>query len=339
MSNEQQHKYRKRPVVVEAWRNADDTGWPTWLDEVDVGREPGGVILIRTLEGIMRAEPLDWIIRGVKGEVYPCKPDIFATTYEVVDGATALGEQQPMTAEQMAEIEREVNRFRFSIPVKPPQFPLPFPETINIPPKVIGWLRSLLAEVQRLNIVVEQHRGALGYPVAGDIPDDPSIINGLADALEAQGYQMAGDIIVKESEIDHLTAEIERLTADRDRQYSLKVETYRKNAEWQEQHERLTAEVQRQQGEIERLTAERTEMREEYVRYRSNLRAEKDRLQAVNDQYRQQLGEAVEVLEADGVSRALRYYQKQGLCEGGDYDEIESAWELLDRLKGDRTDG
>ena len=77
-------KYRKKPVVIEAWQNADDTGWPKWLDEVDVGREPGGVILINTLEGVMRADPLDYIIKGIKGEFYPCKPDIFQAKYEAV---------------------------------------------------------------------------------------------------------------------------------------------------------------------------------------------------------------------------------------------------------------
>ncbi|KUP22405.1 hypothetical protein AWJ19_27695 [Paenibacillus sp. DMB5] len=77
-------KYRKKPVVIEAWQNADDTGWPDWLDDADAGREPGGVILINTLEGVMRADLGDWIIRGIKGEVYPCKPDIFEATYEPV---------------------------------------------------------------------------------------------------------------------------------------------------------------------------------------------------------------------------------------------------------------
>ncbi len=41
--------------------------------------------MIHTLEGEMRADPLDWIIKGVKGEFYPCKPDIFAATYEAVN--------------------------------------------------------------------------------------------------------------------------------------------------------------------------------------------------------------------------------------------------------------
>lgn len=42
-------------------------------------------LVIRTLEGEMRADPGDWIIRGVQGEFYPCKPDIFAETYEAVE--------------------------------------------------------------------------------------------------------------------------------------------------------------------------------------------------------------------------------------------------------------
>lgn len=59
-------KYRKKPVVIEAYQT-----------EFTVD--------IETLEGTMRAEPGDWIIKGVKGEYYPCKPDIFALTYEPVE--------------------------------------------------------------------------------------------------------------------------------------------------------------------------------------------------------------------------------------------------------------
>ena len=78
-------KYRKKPVVIEAWQNSDENEFPVWLANVDVGREPGGVILINTLEGVMKAMPGDYIIKGIQGEVYPCKPDIFEATYEVVN--------------------------------------------------------------------------------------------------------------------------------------------------------------------------------------------------------------------------------------------------------------
>lgn len=78
-------KYRKKPIVIEAWQNSDENELPAWVDSADVGREPGGVILINTLEGVMKAMPGDYIIKGVQGEVYPCKPDIFEATYEVAE--------------------------------------------------------------------------------------------------------------------------------------------------------------------------------------------------------------------------------------------------------------
>ena len=61
---------------------------PTVADAGVAAKTPGAItrdgdaLLIATLEGIMRADPGDWIIRGVMGEIYPCKPDIFAATYE-----------------------------------------------------------------------------------------------------------------------------------------------------------------------------------------------------------------------------------------------------------------
>jgi hypothetical protein len=91
--------FRKRPVIVEAWQNytgdaAIDgraglaTREPTWLtDSMRAGvvvPGPDHSFLILTLEGQMRCGVGDWIIRGVKAELYPCKPDIFAATYEAV---------------------------------------------------------------------------------------------------------------------------------------------------------------------------------------------------------------------------------------------------------------
>lgn len=107
--------YRKRPVVIEARQlvgEAGETmrvfewveggGYP-WLlgnaldpatlaPQSGTAGDPGiyidpatGELVIRTLEGDMRATYGDWIIRGVQGEFYPCKPDIFAATYEPVE--------------------------------------------------------------------------------------------------------------------------------------------------------------------------------------------------------------------------------------------------------------
>ncbi len=59
-------KFRKKPVVIEAYQTDKE-------------------MFIETLEGTMKADPGDWIITGVNGEQYPCKPDIFEKTYEPVE--------------------------------------------------------------------------------------------------------------------------------------------------------------------------------------------------------------------------------------------------------------
>jgi hypothetical protein len=79
-------RFRKKPVVVEAFQWIEGaTSYPAWLrqslDTFCVERE-GEALLIKTLEGVMRASPGDWIVQGVQGEFYPVKPDIFAATYE-----------------------------------------------------------------------------------------------------------------------------------------------------------------------------------------------------------------------------------------------------------------
>ena len=85
-------KFRKKPVVIDAfqWTGAEDlTEDPEWIIEAI---KTGTVIItkdvlqlqIHTLEGIMTANLGDFIIRGIQGEIYPCKPDIFEQTYEPV---------------------------------------------------------------------------------------------------------------------------------------------------------------------------------------------------------------------------------------------------------------
>lgn len=85
--------YRKKPVEIEAYQLDDDggeqtTAMPQWfVQEITDGRilptNEGG-LNIHTLEGVMNAQPGDFIIRGIKGEIYPCKPDIFFLTYDKV---------------------------------------------------------------------------------------------------------------------------------------------------------------------------------------------------------------------------------------------------------------
>lgn len=78
-------KYRKLPVMIEAIQYTGDnlTEIATRLRINEIAAELfSDDLIIPTLEGEMRAKPLDWIIKGVKGELYPCKPDIFEKTYE-----------------------------------------------------------------------------------------------------------------------------------------------------------------------------------------------------------------------------------------------------------------
>ncbi len=77
-------KFRKKPVVIEAIQFLG-TNLPEIESFLPVGKyNDDGTIGIVTLEGVMRADIGDWIIKGVNGEFYPCKPDIFQKTYEAV---------------------------------------------------------------------------------------------------------------------------------------------------------------------------------------------------------------------------------------------------------------
>jgi len=97
------YQFRKKPVVIEAFqmtkeRRMDNKDWPEWLNqawnkrEVDIGavfRQNHRAIMpdqicVNTLEGIMLIDWNDYIIKGVKGELYNCKPDIFEMSYEEV---------------------------------------------------------------------------------------------------------------------------------------------------------------------------------------------------------------------------------------------------------------
>ena len=98
-------KYRKKPVVIEAMQftTNNEAGSSTmdaivrWIngDATPVASHDGTYIFIHTLEGVMRADVYDWNIKGVQGEFYPCKPDIFAATYEPADGIEQHGIEPP----------------------------------------------------------------------------------------------------------------------------------------------------------------------------------------------------------------------------------------------------
>ena len=100
-------KYRKKPIVIEAFqmtaeRRWDNSEWPQWLHAawnvapgenaiwidpdapINPGRGSADQLVCGTLEGVHHITFDDWIIQGIQGEIYPCKPDIFEATYEAV---------------------------------------------------------------------------------------------------------------------------------------------------------------------------------------------------------------------------------------------------------------
>ena len=94
--------FRKKPVVIEAYQlpspgdlNATSTV-PTWIAQaISAGvirTHLDGHVEIDTLEGTHRGDVSDWIIRGVKGELYPCKAGIFALTYEPVHSSAGFAQ-------------------------------------------------------------------------------------------------------------------------------------------------------------------------------------------------------------------------------------------------------
>lgn len=90
-------KYKKKPVIIEAvefkgfLEDDDFSERPDWLlkaiydDNIVKFFDKPGLLTINTLEGPIYASPGDFIIKGIQGEIYPCKPDIFKQTYESIN--------------------------------------------------------------------------------------------------------------------------------------------------------------------------------------------------------------------------------------------------------------
>lgn len=78
-------KFKKKPVIIEAIQfGAMNVDVIEAFVGGDIGKDSQGNTVIATLEGAMKVSLGDWVIKGVKGEFYPCKPDIFEMTYEAV---------------------------------------------------------------------------------------------------------------------------------------------------------------------------------------------------------------------------------------------------------------
>lgn len=85
--------YRKKPVIIEAiqFTGMNYNEIFSFMQGLCESRQIGNKIIIKTLEGNMQTDKDDWIIKGVKGEFYPCKPDIFEKTYELVENHEVRG--------------------------------------------------------------------------------------------------------------------------------------------------------------------------------------------------------------------------------------------------------
>jgi hypothetical protein len=112
-----ERKYRKKPVVIEAVpvsnailaAESNRGALPGWLATAEadgVVRFGDDFIEIQTSEGTMVGELSDMLIRGVAGELYPCKPDIFEATYDPVWGAATRA--TPSVVERIAELEAAI---------------------------------------------------------------------------------------------------------------------------------------------------------------------------------------------------------------------------------------
>ena len=109
-------RFTKRPVTIEAIQYDEhdptpaiewirDNDGSAWLETRIATASRPAVIAIETLEGTMNAQPGDWIIRGVQGEFYPCKPDIFEATYEPAAEHVEGEQADPTDAEIKAAAE------------------------------------------------------------------------------------------------------------------------------------------------------------------------------------------------------------------------------------------
>ena len=190
-------RYRKKPVEVLAWKIGFDGQEPDWVREAFDGKHidwcPAGEgIYINTLEGRMKANIGDMLIEGVKGELYGCRADIFAATYEPVE-TTLAAEQQPTEGEETDRYENMINdgcpeRIWIESDGGCPYFYLE-EELADVSPPFTDYVRAdkleeLAAENEALRAEVERLHRILGRIVEGD-GDSTLTIRAGADAFAA----------------------------------------------------------------------------------------------------------------------------------------------------------
>lgn len=127
-------RFVKKPIEVEAFLLGTDTR-PEWAEIPEI-KYYFGFAIIKTLEGEMRAEEGDYIIKGIKGEVYPCKPDIFEASYDEVFNEvstldSALVKNVPGIEDGIYNLKELVNGtriLRYILPLSTQEFELELPD-------------------------------------------------------------------------------------------------------------------------------------------------------------------------------------------------------------------
>ena len=153
--------YRKKPVVIEAvqFRQTSSSDSGCFVDNsseiaafmgqgVSVAKTDDGrtCIEIPTLEGVMQASVGDWIIKGVNGEFYPCKPDIFAKTYDAAIEDTLQPHQRRVVEEKAELDERRQKLGAFKNSAMFPSLPWQEQERLNTQAHLMTMLSGVLGE-------------------------------------------------------------------------------------------------------------------------------------------------------------------------------------------------
>jgi hypothetical protein len=302
-------KYRKKPVVIEAVQWDETTTTKLLLENMGMRatRCEGHVsrpdectnLVIVTPEGLMHADKGDWIIKGIKGEFYPCKPDIFAATYEPAAAPAPPG----LTA---ADVQQVPRYFPADTGV------MTRLEDNHVPSLCSsgGWVRhtdyaKLAADRQRL---VEE-RDQLSAKIADY--DNPQTVQELAIAHQG-GYR----------------AEVRRLTEELD--YAKKVATDRQQLALD--NRRLTEERDRQGDEVCRLNLDRNELQadnrrftEENERLNTSLKTLAEKCANNDAEWKQ----AMDTLGRTAEERDKLTEEVAGLRR--ELEEVKSGYDTLNR--------
>lgn len=172
-------QFTKKPVTISAIQWTGDnlpaviefTGkhprWSDWFADMDEYvahvRGDGNRFKIFTLEGVMDALPGDWIIRGIHGEHYPCKPDIFSATYEPAElqERRKADSSEPIgwtDAEELRSVERDGCGYLFKAnPITPHADPLRVIKLYAVPPAPVSVPDELTREEYRRRFMMEDN--------------------------------------------------------------------------------------------------------------------------------------------------------------------------------------